>query len=217
MKVLSLSLVMLVLLQSIAGPAFSAGEGNIRTDHRIGLDLSFAGLPAPTGLGLDLRFNAASFLRLSAGTGFYNDWLGPNLGRATYNYLMRPMVYGIMCLVIGAVETVFYVPFSGHYAFPHYFSGLDYTNSQNITSYGGGGDFLIPGFRLSPMAGMHWATYTAKGQPYGLTDGTGSHVYFNAGIDYQGPDGGNFGIGKTFCPSLPSGACGYFLNLGKFF
>ena len=214
-KFLSYVLVAAFAIQSAGSPAFS--DGLVRTDRRFGVGASFAGSPAPAGLGVDLRYNLTSFLRLEAGTGFYNDWLGPNLGRAGYNYIMRPIGYAVVIVIVGLLETIFYYPFTGHYSLPGYFPEAPYSNGKQVTSYGFGGDFLLPGFRLSPFGGLHWATYTSQGLAYGIKDGTSAHTYYDAGLDWQSPSGWDVGVGKNFCPSLPSGACGYFLNIGLFF
>lgn len=103
-------------------------------------------------------------------------------------------------------------------------SGLSFDGSPapeaSATTIGAGAKFMIPGWSLTPTAGVHAATLIYSGTEGMLSIGgfekSGSHVYVSAGIDYQGANGFNFGVGIN--QSLRSGiGSSTYLNLGWFF
>lgn len=181
-----------------------------------------------------VALNATSFLRLNGGAGFSNSSFG-NAGRYAYNYTVAPVSYGLSwagkCVMYGFAwfgDAFTKLITTGHIRthlnwndfWPNMTYGkyqLKYRPEYNSLSYGGGGQFLVPGMKFSPAVGLHWAHIEAsKGNPYGITDNTG-HLYYSGGLDYQDPSGFNFGLGYNYCPRLNSFACGISGALGFFF
>lgn len=89
----------------------------------------------------------------------------------------------------------------------------------STTTLGAGARFSVPGWNLTPTAGIHFAnvSYTGNGlTTVGGFNESGSHVYSTLGVDWQAQSGFNAGLGYQF--SFKSGADnGLYLNAGWFF
>lgn len=196
---------------------FSAEGG--RSARRFGLTLTGHGDPAPSGMGFNLNYNLTSFLRLNAGVGGYNDWLGENGGAAISNYTIRPFAYAISYSMLWFLSAIFIAPFGGKIYKLKYDGFLErgYSESRSSFSYGGGGRLFVPGWFFSPTVGMHWSRYVAENKPFGLSERSQMHTYYSGGFDWQSPAGFNLAAGFNVCPKIPKSACGVYLNLGVFF
>lgn len=93
--------------------------------------------------------------------------------------------------------------------------------SATATTFGAGARFLVPGWSLSPMAGLSFA-YVDVTQSGGMTmtvnnfATSGAHVYGSLGLDWQASSGFNVGAGYNL--SFKSGVGGQpYLNLGWYF
>lgn len=200
-----------------ASTAFSA-EGS-RSSRRFGFYFDGHGDPAPSGVGFNIGYHLTSFMRLNAGIGGYNDWLGENGGAAFSNHTFRPLFYGLSYSILWILTAMFVAPFGGKITKLKYdgFLERDYSPSRSSFSYGGGAKLFVPGWFFSPTVGVNWAHYTATNNPFGLTYASKSHVYYNGGFDWQSPAGFDVAAGLNICPGLPKSACGGYLNLGMFF
>lgn len=86
------------------------------------------------------------------------------------------------------------------------------------TTFGFGAKGFVPGWKLTPTVGLHFATYTnsTSGEFIGSSSSGGSHIYTTLGMDYQATSGFNLGVGYavSFRSGMGSSA---FINLGWFF
>ncbi len=64
------------------------------------------------------------------------------------------------------------------------------TLKPRSVTYGAGGRFLMPGWNLTPLVGLSWATIATEGFP-----DDDHHVYGVAGLEWQLPSGLNLGAG----------------------
>ncbi len=88
----------------------------------------------------------------------------------------------------------------------------------SATTLGIGGKAFVPGWNLSPIAGLHFAhvSYSGDGLTVNGFNESGGHVYGSIGIDYQSSIGFNGGIGYhfSFRSEIPASA---YVQLGWFF
>ncbi len=214
----------------IASAPVHAGN---RTAHRAGVSLTGNGPAAPSILGATLGLNVTDFLRLHADVGGYSDVLA-NVPRATYNYTgapimtglaqaVKPIFYVFAWLVDGMDELISTGHVRDHLDYDEFWQSLDYSrlktpylHHESVVTYGGGAQLFIPGASLSPTAGASWARYDSKGDTYGLK-GTGSHIYYSGGLDWQAKSGTNVAVGFNWCPKLSRRACGWYGQLGFYF
>lgn len=91
----------------------------------------------------------------------------------------------------------------------------------SATTIGAGTRFFVPGWSLSPVAGLSFA-YVAVSQKGGATltvqnfTQSMAHIYANIGVDWQAASGFNIGAGYNL--SFASGVGGLpYLNLGWYF
>ena len=126
--------------------------------------------------------------------------LGINLHYNVADFLRASLGYGNMTMTTG-------VSLSG--------SGLATTESS-MTTIGTGLTAMMPGWSLTPTAGLHFAMVNVSGGAINGFSGSGSHVYGTLGLDYQAKSGFNASLGLS--QSLRAGAGGgLYLNLGWFF
>lgn len=225
--------VFLVLIAALTfSPLTHAGDGD-RTKQPFGLYLTGNGDPTPSAASLGLGLNLTSFFRLHANLGGYNNALA-NAPRGVYNYtlapieagavaVVKPLFFGLAWFFDGLINFVTSGHNEKHLKYEDFWAGgsykrlkSPYLDSQAVLSYGGGSQLFVPGWKLSPTAGIDWAHYDSSGSAYGLK-GTGSHTYYKGGLDWQGVDGGNAAAGLNFCPNFTKKACGFYMSIGKFF
>lgn len=96
------------------------------------------------------------------------------------------------------------------------------TAEASASTIGFGVRGFMPGWRLSPTLGAHFASVSYSSNDSGLDvtvggfNTSGSHVYLSGGIDYQAQSGFHGGLGYTY--SLRSGIGGStYVQLGWFF
>ncbi|MBY0469778.1 hypothetical protein K2X30_01330 [bacterium] len=102
-------------------------------------------------------------------------------------------------------------------------SGIDLTTGNTTqassTTIGFGSRFFVPGWSLSPTAGLHFASVSYSGNGSVTVGGfqrSGSHVYGSLGVDYQAKSGFNASAGMTM--SFASGVgTAFYVNAGWFF
>ena len=97
-------------------------------------------------------------------------------------------------------------------------SGLNLMEASTST-IGMGARFFVPGWNLTPSAGLHWANVSYSGDGMTSVGGftqSGSHIYSTIGVDWQAQSGFNAGLGYQF--SFKSGGdSGLYLTAGWFF
>ncbi len=92
-------------------------------------------------------------------------------------------------------------------------------SSASATTVGAGARFLVPGWSLSPVAGLSLAyvgySSTGGALSVGGFDSGGLHAYASLGIDWQTASGFNVGAGYNLSTKAGVGGMPY-LNLGWF-
>lgn len=89
---------------------------------------------------------------------------------------------------------------------------------SSSTTFGFGAKGFMPGWKLTPTVGLHFATFstTTSSEFFGTSSTTGgSHVYTTLGLDYQAASGFNLGVG--YAMSFGGKGSSAFINLGWFF
>jgi hypothetical protein len=80
-------------------------------------------------------------------------------------------------------------------------SGSMATTESSATTVGFGGKLFVPGWNISPTAGLGFAHLSYSGTPGFFSVGgfkeSGNHVYASLGADYQAKSGFNAGLGLT--------------------
>lgn len=87
---------------------------------------------------------------------------------------------------------------------------------KKATTISAGADFMVPGWNLTPVAGLHVANLSMEGKGQLEVQGfkkSGTHVYSNIGLDWQAQSGFKIGGGYQVVLSGPS-ASGSYLNAG---
>lgn len=126
--------------------------------------------------------------------------LGINVHYNVTDYLRASLGYGNMTMTTGLSLSS---------------SGLSTTESS-MTTIGGGLRAMMPGWVVTPTAGLHFAMVNVSGGTINGFSGSGSHVYGALGVDYQAKSGFNASLGLS--QSFRAGAGnGFYLNLGWFF
>lgn len=93
--------------------------------------------------------------------------------------------------------------------------GTDRTNNVSATSFGIGAKAMVPGWPLTPIAGINWANTSVPNNSNVRGIQSGNHFYANAGLDWQTTFGVNIGAGWN--QPLVSNASGLvYLNAGFF-
>ncbi|MCB0415323.1 MAG: hypothetical protein KDD50_13385 [Bdellovibrionales bacterium] len=163
-----------------------AGE---RTDRPIGLNFA-VNEPYPGGVGVNLMINATNWLRISGGSGYYNDQFGQSLSDIPVE-MIAVMVY---------IMTAGNTPIEDSVAFLK--GNQSSATPKIIRSYSGGIELLHPSWKTSPVIGVFWGGYEPQNQPYDLTE-FAVHKYFKAGIDYTSETGFNIQLGGLYAEELP--------------
>ncbi len=95
------------------------------------------------------------------------------------------------------------------------------TSEASATTVGAGAKFFVPGWSLSPVAGMSFAYVSVSQSGAGTVSvknfgSSAAHVYATLGLDWQAASGFNVGAGYNL--SFASGVGGLpYLNLGWYF
>jgi hypothetical protein len=196
--------------------ATASAETDNRSAHPFGFLFSVDGDPAPSILGLNAAANLGGLARLEAGAGAYNQWMNPaDWGIGMYNWIVRPIF-----AMVAYSFSVSFVKNPDHRRtwFTHIFKAMaaSYLPNKSVFTYGGGADFMVPGWNLSPAAGIHWSHYHAAHQPWGLDSTARDAYYLSLGGDWQSKDGFEFGLGVNLCHGALKNACGFYVSLGGF-
>ena len=90
----------------------------------------------------------------------------------------------------------------------------------SVTTVGAGAKFMVPGWSLTPTAGIGYSHVFYSGTPgmleVGGFSGNGGHVYVSGGLDWQAESGFNVGLGVNQSLRADVGSSAY-INLGWFF
>jgi hypothetical protein len=214
-------LCILLIVALFAQTTFAADEG--RTGRRFGLMVDFNGDPAPSAGGFNLGLNVLPFMRIQAGVGGYSNGIAQVGADAGYGmaHVGQGVQDGLNHLVSGLsyLVTLGLVKYSAIRRFwgwnPERKPQRKVVPRASAVTYGGGAKFFLP-VAFSPSVGVNIAHIKTNGSVYGV-DGQKTHVYYNAGIDWQTSGGFHLGLGWNICPSLRPGACGFNGSLGAFF
>jgi hypothetical protein len=92
------------------------------------------------------------------------------------------------------------------------------TQESSITTMGVGARAFVPGWSLTPSAGVHFAhvSYTGNGLAAHGFEESGSHVYSTLGLDWQAKSGFNASLGVAHSFKSDVGNSAY-LTIGWFF
>ncbi len=85
-----------------------------------------------------------------------------------------------------------------------------YTLKTKSVTYGAGARFMMPGWNLTPVIGMSWATIATEGFP-----NDDHHVYGVVGVEWQSDFGLNVGAGYERSSDSKIGGLPY-VNVGWF-
>ncbi len=90
------------------------------------------------------------------------------------------------------------------------------TEETSMTTVGVGTRFFVPGWSLTPTAGLGYSHVFLSSNTVSSSDYKANNIYLNAGFDWQAASGFNFGAGMNVsvndgAPSAPYINLGYFL------
>ena len=93
-------------------------------------------------------------------------------------------------------------------------NGSQFTSSTaSMTTLGGGALAMVPGWNLTPVAGLSYSHVFLSGS--GIFSVSPDNVYATVGVDWQAHSGFNLGAG--FNMALAGQSSGGYVNLGWFF
>lgn len=169
----------------------------------VGFGLNASAAPAPTkATNAEIDTSASARMKNRAGgyVGILGDpfptIIGLNVGYNVFDFMRATAGLGQVSASVGTAEAT-------------------------ATTVGAGARFFVPGWNLTPTAGLSMA-YVMVSKEGGMSvsvknfDESGAHIYATLGIDYQASSGFNIGAGYNL--SFKSGIGGLpYLNLGWFF
>lgn len=165
------------------------GGGSERTERKFGMAFSFND-PAPALYGLNFYYNFTDYMQMQLGMGFNTE----GVGESVTGEISTSMVTAIFFVItLGQIEWE---------KIRDFVKDEDEAVIKTVFAWGGGFNFFVPGWNLSPMAGIGYGGWEANNSPFGLPN-RDRHVYYKLGVDWQTPIAIRLSAGWMHAPDLP--------------
>ena len=163
--------------------------GSSRIERRAGVTFGVND-PSPAMYGFNIHYNFTDYMQLQFGAGFGTDGVSESVVEEISTSLVTAMFY-VMTLTLIEWDKI-----------RDFVKDEDETLVKTIFTWGGGLNFFVPGWNISPMAGVAYAGWEAKNSPFGLSN-RDRHVFYKLGVDWQTAIGIRLSAGWAHSPDLP--------------
>ena len=153
----------LLLVFIIVTSSLNAWSESHRAKRSFGFGLTLND-PLPAHYGLGLFYNINDFMQIEFAAGFASQGLGDSAADEIGTTLTTAMFWIITLGLIDWEDIRDFV------------KDEDEAVVRTLFAWGGGLNFFVPGWSLTPMVGIGLGGWSANNSPFGLTD-SGSHVY----------------------------------------